>query len=258
MSHSGKGAKAVKAKGGKNKGKGSTSGLKGVTKPKPKKPTRVMPGRKGKLVRFVANPVLPCDVAKLLKGRPDKLLLQNHLLAIEAHRQKYQNRLDRAKAKQAKGDASEVHAMPAHMAKITEATGEREATLLMVQEFVRSKVGATYALKRGFSAGTGIDQIWYSLSKDTFMVVEAKGPGATLSTNAAKGDQMSKQWVRASLEEAKNSPSTGTEEKKMARRMLNAMDNGPPPEVRGAVIEALPGGGAKVVACPDKGIYHAT
>lgn len=79
-----------------------------------------------------------------------------------------------------------------------------------------------------------------------------------LSTGAAKGDQMSKQWVRASLDQTSVGKNTSSVDKKRADRMLHAMDNGPPPKVLGRVIEAIQGGGAKEVGCPDKGIYHAT
>ena len=36
------------------------------------------------------------------------------------------------------------------------------------------------------------------------MIVEAKGPGAKLSTGAKKGDQMSKPWVKNTAEEINN------------------------------------------------------
>ena len=113
-------------------------------------------------------------------------------------------------------------------------------------------------MKQGFSAGIGIDQIWYVPSRKIYVVVEAKGPGAVLSTDAAKGPQMSKIWVRNSLEAMVNSPSSSAGDVAMAQEMLGAMDNGPPPEVRGMVWEALEGGGAVQKGCPDKGIYHAT
>jgi hypothetical protein len=236
--------------------------LKGISKnPQPHKAAkqRVNPGRAKKAVRFVANAILPCDVKNLIANRPDTLLLEKHLEAIEEHRQKYQHRLDQAKAKLAKGDASEKHAMPAHRAKITEAIGDRETTLAVIQSYVKSVVGHDYELVRGFSAGTGIDQIWYSKTKDEFLLVEAKGPGAGLSTDAAKGNQMSKQWIRASLAEEINSSHTSPADKANARRMRHAMDTQPPPTVIGAVFMAKPGGGAeRVTTVPDNGIYHGT
>ena len=222
------------------------------------KPVRQRLGRQCKQERLVVSATLPCDLEKRIKKRPDNLLLAEHVKAILAHKAKYKARLKAAKAKLKRGDASEQHAMPAHKAKVTEAKGEYEATVLMIDKYVKAKGGADYQILWTFSAGTGIDQLWYSKAADTFIVVEAKGPGATLSTNAAKGDQMSKQWVRACLNEVNNSKNSDAAAKKVAKRMLNAMDNGPPPKILGRVIEALPGGGAKEVGCPDKGIYHHT
>jgi hypothetical protein len=149
-----------------------------------------------------------------------------------------------------------MQGVPAHKAKITEAIGEHEATLLVIQEYAKSK--GDYELRSGFSAGVGIDQIWYSEEEETYMLVEAKGPGAVLSTAAAKGDQMSKQWVRSSLNSIVNSPGSSDQDVEDAEAMLGAMDNGPPPKVIGKVIGALPGGGAVEMGCPDNGIYHAT
>lgn len=212
--------------------------------------------RKAKQERTVLQPVLKCDVAKLIAGRTDSKLLKKHLQEINLHRQKWVMRQRVAREKLKKGDASEAHKIPSYKAKVTEAQGEHEATLLMVSNYTKEKYGATYHLLWPFSAGTGIDQLWWSEKDDTYIIVEAKGPGAILSTNAAKGDQMSKMWVKNSLESVKNSPKATDTDKKHAEQMLAAMAVGPPPEVYGRVIEALPGGGAKEVGCPDKGIYH--
>lgn len=244
---------------GKSKGKGPAAkkapgkpaALQGVAKP-----TRQQPGRANKQVRLVVTPVLACAVKGLLKGRSDKAQLKKHLEAIQAHRMKYEKRIQDAKALKAKGNVSQMHAVPAHKAKVTEAKGEHEATLLIVQKYCAGM--GDYELKWGFSAGVGIDQLWYSASSDTYMVVEAKGPGAGLSNQAAKGDQMSKQWVRNSLTSVRNSKNTSDVEKADAKRMLKAMNSGPPPKVIGKVIEANKGGGAVERGCPDKGIYHAT
>lgn len=241
----------------KKKGGAKKKVAKGVKKPAT--PKRTTYKRAAKQERFVANPVLPCDLKKKIKSRKDAKRLEAHLNAIEAHRQLYENRLKQAQAKLAKGDASEQQAIPAHKAKVTEAKGEYEATVLMIENYVKSKGGSDFELLWGFSAGTGIDQVWVAgKPPHTYVIVEAKGPGATLSTNAAKGDQMSKQWVRASLESVVNSSKSGQTDIDHAQRMLDAMDGGPPPQVLGRVIEAEPNGGAKEIGCPDKGIYHKT
>jgi len=118
-----------------------------------------------------------------------------------------------------------------------------------------------YEIRSGFAAGIGIDQVWAKKDESGafthYAIVEAKGPGAKLSDNAAKGDQMSTQWVKASLEQAVVSGKTTEQEKADARAMLHAMAHGPPPYVNGYVIEAKPGGGAVQRGCPDKGIYHS-
>ena len=214
------------------------------------------PARDAKIERKIVAAILPCADAAMISARSDEAELADQLRNIAEHRQKYEDRVARAPALSAKGNVTEMQGVPAHKAKITEAKGEREATLLVVQQYAAGN--GDFLLRSGFSAGVGIDQIWYSSSTDTFMLVEAKGPGATLSTAAAKGDQMSKQWVRNSLNSIVSSPSCTSSEKADANRMLAAMDGGPPPKVIGRVIEALPGGGACERGCPDKGIYHAT
>jgi hypothetical protein len=204
--------------------------------------------------RFEAKAILPCAVKTLIKGRPDEATIKAHLKAIMKHSKKYQYRIESAKAASAKGNVADMHAIPAHKAKVTEAIGERETTMWCLQNL------PGYEIRSGFAAGIGIDQIWAQRdSSDNithYAVVEAKGPGAKLSDNAAKGDQMSTQWVKASLEQALVSSKTTDQEKIDARAMLHAIANGPPPEVRGYVIEAKPEGGAVQRGCPDKGIYH--
>lgn len=256
---------AKKGKVGKGAGKASAKS-KAKSKPKAGMPAlpqgivntapRRGPARGVKRVLKSVAPVLGCAVAAMIKGRIDEIVLRIHLDAIAAHQQKYKDRIAEALRLRALGNAAGMTAVPAHKAKVTEAKGEHETTLLVVQDYASGN--GDYELKSGFSAGVGIDQIWYSASEDSFMLVEAKGPGATLSTAAAKGDQMSKQWVRNSLDSIVNSPTTSSTEKADAKRMLHAMDNGPPPKVIGRVVEALPGGGAVERGCPDKGIYHAT
>lgn len=248
-----------KAGKGKGKGKGKAGKVKaglpaitGITTPT----ARRGPARHVKQVRITVTPVLPCGIKKLLKDRIDEIALYAHLEAIELHSQKYAARIKQAEDKKALGNIAEMGAVPAHKAKMTEAIGEREATMLVVQSYASGN--GDFQLLHGFAAGVGIDQIWYSPSTDTFMLVEAKGPGATLSTGAIKGDQMSKEWVENSLIAITNSSNSSSGEVANARRMLDAINNGPPPYVTGKVIEALPGGGACERGCPDKGIYHAT
>jgi hypothetical protein len=188
----------------------------------------------------------------MLTGRPDEKLLSDHLKAIEVHRLKYLARIRQVKQQIARKNMAEAQAIPAHKAKVTEAKGEYEATLWMLQ-YHPSNILWT------FTAGTGFDQLWYTGNPpDEYVIVEAKGPGATLSTGAAKGDQMSKQWVRNSLQEVIGSPTTTATDRGHAQRMLDAMDAGPPPKVFGCVIEAKPGGGAEEKGCPDRGVYHLT
>ena len=227
----------------------------GPSSPSPEPgPSRTAYKRACKREVVVSNPVLACDVARKINGRNDQTRLETHLKAIAAHKEKYEARIQEVLRKEAGGDASETHAKPAHKAKVTEAVGEHEATLHMLQKYPDAE------LLWGFSAGTGIDQVWAVGMPDptSYLIVEAKGPGASLSTSAAKGDQMSKMWVQNSLREVLASASSTDDEKAHARAMLRAMATGPPPQVRGVVIEAQPSGGAREVACPDNGIYHRT
>ena len=50
-------------------------------------------------------------------------------------------------------------------------------------------------MERGFKPGTGFDQVYVKKNPDgsvaEYVIVEAKGLGATLSKNAKKGEQMS-------------------------------------------------------------------
>ena len=208
---------------------------------------RLKLARKAKQDRLEIKPIMPCAVAAMIKKRPDQALLKKQLDAISVHEQKYQARQKKE---------PDVFA---HKAKITEAKGERAATLLMIKEYVAAKGKGNYQILWTFTAGTGIDQLWYAGPPfDAYVIVEAKGPGATLSTSAAKGDQMSKMWVRKCLEQVTLSQKSNSADIKHALRMLGAMHKGPPPEVFGKVIEAKPDGGAKEVYCPDKGIYHKT
>lgn len=224
------------------------------TEPTDPSPSREVFRRECKRRIVVSKPVLACGVVALLTGRNDEARLTAHLKAIASHKAKYQARVDDARRKNEDGDASDMHAVPANKAKVTEAIGEHETTVHILQHH------QPYELLWGFSAGTGIDQVWAKVMPDptSYLIVEAKGPGASLSTSAAKGDQMSKMWVRSSLEQIINSRSSSAADIAHAQSMLDAMDEGPPPDVRGLVVEAIKGGGAREVACPDKGVYHAT
>jgi hypothetical protein len=210
-------------------------------------------GRACKQVPIVIAPVLTCGVEAMIKGRVDEVRLRTHLEAIEAHRLKYKARKQKIKTEMGKGNVARKHELPSHRGKITEAKGEHAATLWCLQTL------KGYELRSGFSAGVGIDQVW--AKKNTagkvtdYALVEAKGPGATLSTAANKGDQMSKQWVKSSLQDVLGSPTASDADKADARAMLRGMRAGGV-GVHGYVIEALANGGARQAACPDKGIYH--
>jgi hypothetical protein len=95
-------------------------------------------------------------------------------------------------------------------------------------------------MARGFASGTGYDQVWVRRANGQIteiVVVEAKGPGATLSTGAAKGDQMTTPWIRETAQEMRN---TGTpEQRELAGQILNGLRTGRPP-VRGRAVEADP------------------
>lgn len=225
----------------------------GIQKAPPTK-VRERISRKCKQVRIATKAILACNIKSLIQPRGDYAFLKTHLKAIESHRLKYQQRLDDIDMEITGGNAARQHEIPPNKAKVTEAAGEHETTLWCVQNLPGHEICS------GFAAGIGIDQIWVkrdsSGNPESFAIVEAKGPGATLSTDAAKGDQMSKQWVKASLEQVVSSKNTSDTEKADARAMLRAMALGPPPEVRGYVIEAKSGGGSEQKGCPDKGIYH--
>jgi hypothetical protein len=236
-----------------NKGKKGAKAVKKKLAPAPKikKPTpgRTPIPRGAKKVATVTAPTLSCDIAKLIAKRPDEKAVDQHLKAIKAYKKQYKDRLAK------EPDVS------AHKAKITEAKGEKEATLLMLKEYKKSKgKTADFQIQWTFSAGTGIDQLWHSGENppQEYIIVEAKGPGATLSQNAAKGPQMSKEWVTNSLDSVIASKQSSQQDKDHAKRMLKAIYNGPPPKVTGVVIEAQEGGGAKEMPCPDNGVYHKT
>jgi hypothetical protein len=209
---------------------------------------RKQPARSVKRVPTVVEVTLPCGLKMTIDLRDDKVLLREHFVAIKKHKTKYEDRL----ATRTGGE--DLHAHPAWKAKVTEAIGEDEASKFMISQY------PTYEIFTGFAAGTGFDQVWREAGPpEKFVIVEAKGPGASLSTNAAKGAQMSKEWVGNTLDEIISSPTKSDDEKAAATRMKQAMDSGPPPDVTGEVLTAEPGGGARSMALPpDGGVYHAT
>ena len=116
-----------------------------------------------------AQAVLPCELASEVAGRPDKAVLLAHLDAIEGHEAKFRARL------------AEIDSGP-DKAKVTEALGERAATLFMVQHYGASRIqqyredvasnkreldeeyegvgDEGYQIVSTFRPGTGYDQLW--------------------------------------------------------------------------------------------------
>jgi hypothetical protein len=140
-----------------------------------------------------------------------------------------------------------------YKAKVTEAIGERAATEYM-------ETNPTYkdfVMDKGFKPGQGFDQVYtkYDAAGNPvqMMIVEAKGPGATLSTDAAKGPQMSQEWVENTISDMVKSEDPAA--KALGKRLQAALDDGEPP-VTGKVIEAIEGGGAKEVPLPSTPDYN--
>lgn len=111
-----------------------------------------------------------------------------------------------------------------------------------------------YEMVSGFAPGTGYDQVYVKRNAagevTEYMVVEAKGPGAELSTKAKKGPQMSQKWVKNSADEWAKSGNP------VAKDIQKAMKNGPPPKVRGMVVQSQPDGSTRELPVPDGGIYN--
>lgn len=143
-------------------------------------------------------------------------VLKDHLTRLYKHKQHYKNRLA-------------IEGVSAHKAKVTEATGEIGATRYMLGKFPNAE------LFEAFSPGTGIDQIWMEKAINgkitKFYIVEAKGPNAKLSTDAAKGPQMSTMWVMASVMAMDQS-------NPVVQQLVNALTHpSSKVKVRGIVIE---------------------
>lgn len=164
---------------------------------------------------------------------------------IADYKQKYQ-----AKEQEARGEGENRRA-GGFKAKVTEAVGEEEATKYVQNNY------PDFVMDQGFSPGTGFDQVYtkYDAAGNPVetMIVEAKGPGATLSTNAAKGPQMSQEWVENSVSDMLNSSDPAT--RALGQKLQDALDTGDPP-LTGKVIQALPGGGAQEIPLPQGPIYN--
>ncbi len=94
----------------------------------------------------------------------------------------------------------------------TELLGEAMATIRM-----EAFAGGDCKLIIGYASGAGIDQLWKSPSKQTYYVVEAKGPGAKLkvdvfavrgAANGAALTQMSQAWIEDRIPRLRTSHAT--------------------------------------------------
>lgn len=119
---------------------------------------------------------------------------------------------------------------PTNSQQITEAIGELAATKFMIKNYPTAK------LIDGFSAGVGIDQLWLETS-GRYIVVEAKGPGATLGKGKQNinADQMSRPWVEHYLKKTPNA--------------LAKLQTGPQGTVCGILLVA--GKGKSIIAKQD-------
>jgi hypothetical protein len=164
---------------------------------------------------------------------------------IADYKQKYQAKEQEAREEGANRKAG------GFKAKVTEAIGEDETTKYMQNNY------PDFVMDQGFSPGTGFDQVYtkYDAAGNPVetMIVEAKGPGASLSTNAAKGPQMSQEWVENSVSDMLNSSDAGT--RAIGQKLQDALDNGTP-AVTGKVIQAIQGGGAQEIPLPQGPIYN--
>jgi len=164
---------------------------------------------------------------------------------IDAYQEKFAEK--EAEARQ----AGENRSAGGYKAKVTEAIGERAAT-----EYMQTN-NPDFVMDKGFKPGTGFDQVYTKYDEAgnpvESMIVEAKGPGATLSTDAAKGPQMSQQWVRNTVDEMLNSNDPATRD--LGQRLQDALDDKQPP-LTGKVIQAIQGGGAQELPLQEGPIYN--
>ncbi len=197
--------------------------------------------------------------AALVKASGQKML-QSSITSILEHKHRYNERLkgnfpdDYFETRKFDPPVSSYSALnvdqkktlkSADTSKVTEADGEMAALIYMASNYPEAQL--LYA----FSPGQGIDQIWFvedGQSKlTTIYIVEAKGVGAKLSTDAKKGAQMGTKWVINSIKEmvdkaVKKKPLT-IQEKKITQALLDCLDNdpkpAPPPSVIGMVIQQI-------------------
>jgi len=120
----------------------------------------------------------------------------------------------------------------------TEVVGEAVAMNVML-----GKKGYKLAMPVAPGHGTGVDQVWY---KGTYpgavtewLIVEAKGPNAKLSTSFEGLVQMSKPWVVDRIKKMINS--SDANKSAIATEIDTAITNGHP-EVKGLVITAKTAG----------------
>jgi len=169
---------------------------------------------------------------KLASARPqDGEVIREHINELVKRYQEYQ---------EAVRLAENIGASTAGLKQnVTEAIGEIGLTIHMLNK------QSDMLLAMPFGKGTGFDQVW--IRTDTgkldgaiteVVISEAKGPGAALG-NPAKGPQMSRTWVKNTLESMAYSGDLET--RKLARRLIEATNlpkGRTPPLYRGIVVRA--------------------
>lgn len=119
----------------------------------------------------------------------------------------------------------DTQAAGGYKALVTEAIGERAAAQYMERN------NPDFVMDQGFTPGKGFDQLYtkYDPAGNPLqrMIVEAKGPNGVLSTTAAKGPQMSQQWVENTVSEMVKSRDAATNG--LGQRLQDALDFGDPP-----------------------------
>lgn len=93
----------------------------------------------------------------------------------------------------------------------TEVVGEAAAAIYMMSM-------KNYILRRGIAKGTGIDQIWQHKTSSAYYIVEAKGPGASITSDYRYFPQMSRDWVVHNLVRMTHSGTTS--EKEIAKEII--------------------------------------
>jgi hypothetical protein len=92
------------------------------------------------------------------------------------------------------------------LAKQTEVVGEAAAFNVILKKYPEYTLA--FAVDPGH--GAGIDQLWIRTNRNTgvveaYLIIEAKGPGASLNNNAFSVQQMSLQWVTSRIASLCNS-----------------------------------------------------